>query len=90
MQLAPTCFPGCRYYRMKLHDVKGDHVGGITNSFRLNSAEGLLASMSCGLCTACGCLGPDKYTLTYPPEATVEDKLLLLSSNFLLDFMLFQ
>jgi hypothetical protein len=25
MQTAPTCFPGCRTYRMKLHDVK---VGG--------------------------------------------------------------
>jgi len=31
-----------------------------------------------------------RYTLSYPPEATVEDKVLLLSANFLLDFLVFQ
>jgi len=38
----------------------------------------------------CGCTSADKYTLTYPPEATVEEKLLLLSGNFLVDFMVFE
>ena len=90
MQMAPTCVPCCQHYHMKLHDVKGDHVGGLTNSYRTGTAEGVFASMSCGLCSACGCKTPDKYTLTYPPEATIEEKLLLLSANFLVDFMLFQ
>ena len=52
--------------------------------------QGFFSAATCGLCTACGCKTADKYTLTYPPEATVEDKLLLLSANFLVDFMLFQ
>jgi hypothetical protein len=67
-------------------------VGGITNAYNYTTLNGVCASMSCGVCSRCCpkcCQTADKYTLTYPPEATVEDKLLLLATNFALDFMLF-
>ena len=65
-------------------------MGGLTNGYRLSSMEGVASASTLGCCTAFGCKTADKYTLTYPPEATVEEKLLLLASNFLVDFMLFQ
>ena len=93
MQFGPNCIPGCQHFSMKLHDVKGDNVGSLSNAYRLNTSRGALSAMTCGCCTGCSmcpCESADKYALSYPPEATVEDKLLLLSSNLALDFMLFQ
>ena len=73
---------------MRSVSVKGDGVGGLSNAHRNR-----LSAAFCGCCAGCficPCVSADRYALTYPPEATVEEKLLLLSSNFLLDFMLFQ
>ena len=78
---------------MKLHDVKGDNVGSISNEYHLENLQEALSAAMCGYGASCSllpCLSADKYTLSYPPEATVEDKLLLLSTNFLVDFMIFQ
>lgn len=85
LQCAPNCI--CRRYMLHIRDAKGEIVGHLENHYK-----GLCQTLCCGPCCCFGntCCANDQYTVSYPPEATVEDKMLLLASNLLVDFMLFQ